>query len=217
MSELAALSDRLAACYASVVHDVMRGMGLGDFTLPPRLRPLMPERRLAGPAFTILGETGAFDPHETLMAWTGLLSQCPADHVWCCQPMDDAVAHMGELSAETLQAKGVRGSVADGMIRDADFLLSIGFQAWGSGFTPRDVVGRWKPKATEVPITIGPVGIAPGDFLLGDRDGMVRIPRDRLTEVLEAAEAAMTAESAVRAAIRAGADPQRAYLEHGKF
>jgi regulator of RNase E activity RraA len=218
MSDTDALSERLAACYASVVHDVMRAMGLSDFTLPPRLRPLMPERRLAGPAFTILGKVDpTADPHETLLAWTGLLSRCPPGRVWCCQPNDSTVAHMGELSAETLHEKGVRGAVADGMIRDSDFLIALGFQTWGTGFTPRDVVGWWLPAAVDVPIRIGEVSIVPGDFLLGDRDGMVRIPRDRIEEVLEKAEAAMTAESAVRTAIRAGTDPQEAYLKHGKF
>jgi 4-hydroxy-4-methyl-2-oxoglutarate aldolase len=71
-------SDRLAACYAGVVHDVMRAMGLRDFTLPPELRPILPEQSLAGPAFTIEGKVvkGA-DAHETLLAWTGLLSQAP--------------------------------------------------------------------------------------------------------------------------------------------
>ena len=50
-----ALSNRFERCYTGVLNDVMRAMGLRDFVLPPDLRPLFPERRLAGPAFTILG------------------------------------------------------------------------------------------------------------------------------------------------------------------
>ena len=38
------MSDRLERCYTGVIHDVMRGMGLRDFTFPPDLRPIMPER-----------------------------------------------------------------------------------------------------------------------------------------------------------------------------
>jgi len=109
------LSDRLAACYTGVVHDVMRAMGLRDFTLPSELRPILPERSLAGPAFTIEGKVVAgADPHETLLAWTGLLSQAPGGSIWVSQPNDRIVAHMGELSAETLKNKGVRGCIADG-------------------------------------------------------------------------------------------------------
>jgi regulator of RNase E activity RraA len=212
------LTERLAACYTGVVHDVMREMGLRDFTLPPRLRPLLPDRTLAGPAFTILGRVDpTADAHETLLAWTGLLSQCPAGHVWVCQPNDSTVAHMGELSAETLRDKGVRGAVADGMIRDAAFLVELGFQTWGSGFTPRDIVGWWLPAAVNAPVRIGEVDVAPGDFMLGDRDGMVRIPKALAPEVVERAEDAMGAESEIRTAIRAGMDPREAYLRHGKF
>ena len=102
------LTLRLERCYTGVVHDVMRGMGLRDFTLPPELRPLMPETAMAGPAFTIRGKVdkGA-DAHQTLLAWTGLLSQAPSGTIWTTQPNDRIVAHMGELSAETLKSKGV--------------------------------------------------------------------------------------------------------------
>lgn len=112
-----------------MVHDVLRGMGVRDFVLPPRLRPILPDRVLAGPAWTILGKV---DPtataHDTLLAWTGLLAACPAGHVWVCQPNDAVVAHMGELSAETLADRGVRGAVMDGMARDVRFLQDGGFQ-----------------------------------------------------------------------------------------
>lgn len=211
-------SERLARCYTGVVHDVMRAMGLRDFTLPAELRPLLPERRLAGPAFTIDGRVDPrADPHETLLAWTGLLSQARPGHLWVCQPNDRVVAHMGELSAETLKNKGVLGCVADGYVRDVDFLLAMGFQTWSRGFTPRDIVGYWLPRAVEVDIRIGDVIIAPGDYLLGDRDGLVRVPRARIADVLEQAETAIATENKVRTAILGGMDPQQAYLAYGKF
>lgn len=213
-----ALTERLEKCYTGVVHDVMRKMGQRDFTLPPRLRPILPERAMAGPAFTILGKVDpTADPHETLLAWTGLLSECPDGHVWVNQPNDSTVAHMGELSAETLQDKGVRGAVADGMIRDTDFLLKIGFQTWCSGFTPRDIVGWWLPAAWNVPIRIGEVDIEPGDYMVGDRDGLIRVPKGIVLEVIEAAETDINTESAIRKAIKGGMDPKQAYLKFGKF
>ena len=175
---MATLSERLAGCYTGVVHDVMRGIGLRDFTLPAELRPIMPERTLAGPAFTIAGRVdAAADPHQTLLAWTGLLSKAPPGSIWVSQPNDRVVAHMGELSAETLKNKGVLGCITDGYIRDVNFLLDIGFQAWCRGFTPRDIVGYWLPAAVDVPIEIGTVSIAPGDYMVGDRDGLLRVPK----------------------------------------
>ena len=184
-------SERLCRCYTGVVHDVMRAMGQSNFTLPPEIRPIIPEAAIAGPAFTIDGEVrpGA-DAHETLLAWTGLLSQCPAGHIWSAQPNDRIVAHMGELSAETLKNKGVLGCVVD---------------------------GHWLPRATGIDIRIGEVVIEPGDYLVGDRDGMIRVPKALLSDVLEQSEAAMATESKVRRAILDGVDPQQAYLRYGKF
>ena len=213
-----ALSDRLQGCYTGVVHDVMRAMGLRDFTLPAALRPIMPERAMAGPAFTIEGMVDpTADAHETLLAWTGLLSKARPGHVWVSQPNDRVVANMGELSAETLKNKGLRGVVADGFIRDADFLIAMRLQCWGRGFTPRDIVGWWMPTGVEIDIRIGDVVIEPGDYLHGDRDGLLRVPRRIVEPVIAAAETAMQTENKVRSAILAGVDPQEAYLKFGKF
>ncbi len=212
------LADRLEGCYTGVVHDVMRAMGLHDFTLPPDLRPILPHRAMAGPAFTVEGiVVENADPHETLLAWTGLLSQAPSGSIWVSQPNDRVVAHMGELSAETLKNKGVRGCIVDGFIRDVSFLLDIGFQTWCRGFTPRDIVGHWLPKAVQVPVTIGAVKISSGDYLVGDRDGLIRVPQALAAEVVEKAQSAMATESLVRKAILSGTDPQQAYLKFGKF
>jgi 4-hydroxy-4-methyl-2-oxoglutarate aldolase len=212
------LVERLAATYTGAVHDVMRGMGLRDFTLPPEIRPLFPERTLAGVVATVSGKVDAtVDAHRSLLGWTGLLSRARADTVLICQPNDSTVAHMGELSAETLKARGVRGYVADGGCRDVDFILRLEFPVWCRYFTPRDIVGYWLPEEFDQPIRIGEVTIRAGDLALGDRDGMVILPEDRAAEIVAAAEAAINTENLVRKAILEGVDPQEAYLRYGKF
>jgi regulator of RNase E activity RraA len=212
------LVDRLARTYSGVVHDVMRAMGLRDFTLPPAIRPLFPDRTLAGVVATVNGRVDpAADPHATLLGWTGLLSKARAGTVIVCQPNDSTVAHMGELSAETLKLKGVRGYVADGGCRDVDFILKLGFPVWCRYFTPRDIVGYWLPESFDQPIRIGEVTIRAGDYVLGDRDGMVILPAARAEEIVGQAETAIATENKVRTAILEGVDPQEAYLKYGKF
>lgn len=212
------LSDRLRRCYTGVVHDVMRAMGLRDFTLPHELTPILPAQAMAGPAFTIDGKTDPrADAHQTLLEWTGLLSKIPSGHVWVCQPNDSTVAHMGELSAETLKNKGVLGCVLDGGARDVNFLLDIGFQTWRRYNTPRDIVGYWLPRAIEVEIRIGDVLINPGDYMVGDRDGLIRVPKAIVADVITQSEIAIGTENQIRTAILAGQDPQAAYLQFGKF
>jgi regulator of RNase E activity RraA len=212
------ITERLSRCYTGVVHDVMRGIGLTNFTFPAELRPLFPERTLAGPVFTILGRVDAeADAHTTLLEWTGLLSKARAGHIWVSQPSDRVVAHMGELSAETLKNKGVLGCLVDGYVRDVNFLIEMGFQTWSRGYTPRDIVGYWRPAGFDVEITIGDVVVAPGDYVVADRDGALRVPKGIVEEVVANAEAAIATENKVRTAILAGTDPQEAYLQFGKF
>jgi 4-hydroxy-4-methyl-2-oxoglutarate aldolase len=212
------LVDRLARTYTGVVHDVMLELGLRDFTLPPEIRPLFPDQVLAGTVATVSGRVDtAADRHATLLGWTGLLSKARPDTVMICQPNDSVVAHMGELSAETLQRKRVRGYVVDGGCRDVNFILKLGFPVWCRYFTPRDIAHYWVPDAFDQPIRIGEVTIGSGDLALGDRDGMVILPATRAEEIVARAEEASSTEDLVRKAILEGVDPQEAYLKHGRF
>jgi len=218
MQHAADLGDRLEKCYSGAVYDVLRASGLPDQVLPTTLRPLDPARVLAGEVFTVSGHVDlTLDPHATLLAWTELLSQAPRNSVVICQPNDSTLAHMGELSSETLTLRGVRGYIVDGGCRDSALILRTGFPVWCRYFTPRDVVGRWVPDATGDPIEIGGVAIETGDYVLADRDGIVIIPGDIAADVTEKVEQVLATENKVRTAILQGIDPVEAYLRHGKF
>ena len=212
------LSHRLEKCYSGAVHDVLLAMGHRDCVLPPEIRPLDPHRRLAGEVFTVSGHSDeSLDDHETLLQWTGMLSRVPADTVAVCQPHDNTMSHMGELSAETLKLRGVLGYVVDGGCRDSEFIYQIGFRVFCKYYTPKDIVGRWVPDAFGEPIQIGDVTIHNADYVVADRDGVVIIPGQMAEEVAAEAENVLRTESLVRKAILQGEDPQQAYLKYGKF
>jgi len=212
------LADRLAGCYTGVVYDVLRGRGITECILPPTILPLDLGMVAAGPAFTVRGLPDAtVSAHETLLRWTELLSRAPKGHVVMVQGHDAERALMGELSAETLQFRGVRGYIVDGGCRDTAFIRKIGFPVFCDKATPRDIVGAWVPVAFDEPISYGQVVVRPGDWVLADCDGIVVIPEAIAAEVVDAAAAAMATEDQVRAAILSGVDPQQAYLRHGKF
>jgi 4-hydroxy-4-methyl-2-oxoglutarate aldolase len=214
----AELCARLESCYAAVVHDVLRGRSAGPCVLPPAIKPLDPARKLTGEVYTVSGHVDMTrDPHDTLVQWTGLLSKAPRGKVLVCQPNTYDIALMGELSAETLHSRGVRGYVVDGGCRDTDFILRLSFPVFCSFTTPKDIVGRWVPDRFGEPVTIGDVTICTGDFLIGDRDGVVVIPGAIAEEVVAQTEVAVQTENKVRTAILGGMDPQEAYLKFGKF
>ena len=209
---------RLGRLYTGAVHDVLRGMGYDNCVLPTNIRPLDPTLKVAGPAWTVSGRIDRTKTrHETLLGWTTVLSKAPAGHVVVCQPNHHEVAMMGELSSETLKNKGVLGYVVDGGCRDTDFILEQKFPVFHSFFTPSDIVARWIPDHFGEPVTLGTVTIRSGDYILGDRDGLVVIPREMIEETIGKTEEVALTENKVRDAIRGGMDPLDAYLKFGKF
>jgi len=212
------LSERLARCYTGAVHDVLRAMGHEDIVLPPEIKPLAPTMRVAGPAWTVAGHVDRkMSRDETLRAWCTLLARAPKGHVIVCQPNTHEIALMGELSAQTLQARGVLGYVVDGGSRDTELVVAQGFPVFCSFLTPADIVSRWIPDRYGEPIAIGAVTVATGDYVLGDRDGVVVIPAALAAEVVAKTEEVVATESEMRRALIAGMDPVAAYDKYGKF
>jgi len=212
------LSQRLEQCYTGAVYDVMRNMGYPDKLLPHNIRPMNLKDKIAGPVFTIAGAIDkSLDKNTSLLKWCEMLSQAPKGHILICQPNDDTVAHMGELSAETLTFKGIKGYIVDGGCRDSAFVDQIGFPVYCRYYTPRDVVATWCTTELGGNINIGCVSIQTNDFVLADRDGIIIIPKDIVEEVIEKTEEVMKTENLVRKAILSGVDPVDAYLQFRKF
>lgn len=216
---MASLADQLAACNTPAVFDVLRVNRLPVLELPREIRALDPKMVLAGPVFPVEGRA---DPdisvHESLELWIrDVLSGAPTDHVVVCQLNDDSRGCMGDLAAEALRRRGIRGYLIDGGARDADEICQIGFPVFCKYQTPIDIVGSWRLTSTNQSIVIGGITIHPGDYILGDRDGTLLIPRAHAEFVITETVKTMSTDGAMRTAIRGGRDPYDAFLEFGKL
>jgi regulator of RNase E activity RraA len=110
----------------------------------------------------------------------------------------------GDLLTIVAHRRQLAGTVIDGICRDVDRSLTLGYPIFARGNWMRTGKDRVRVEATQVPVSVGGIRVEPGDLLLGDGDGIVVVPAARADEVLETAERIEGAEAAIRAAIEAG-------------
>jgi 4-hydroxy-4-methyl-2-oxoglutarate aldolase len=218
--ETSELCARYRALYMPAVCDALYGLGLPEHVLPTTLRPLFPEQRIAGVAFTVQG--GAIDPHlgwdegiERIRSYLEVFERLEPDSLLVHVNGASPVGHFGELTANSAKQHGCVGCILDGNLRDIEGLRAIGFQVFYRDLSPLNAIGRWEMVAAQEPVTIGGVTIHPGDVVIAEFDGVLVVPAAEAERVLLEAEAIVGAEGHVREAMRAGVSPLEGLRTYG--
>jgi 4-hydroxy-4-methyl-2-oxoglutarate aldolase len=211
--------ERLAAIpYTGALSDILDEMGYRHQVLPPGIQPLAPGQTIVGRALTVTGRplTG-HERDDYFRPFLTMLGAVQPGDVIVIQPHDHAVAHFGELSAEAAKLRGGRGVIIDGGIRDVDYVLKLGFPVFARYTTPKDIIGRWMLEEFNLSITIGDTRIDAGDYIVGDRDGVLAIPQTIAEKAVATAEEVVHTENQVRKAVLEGVPPLEAYEKFGRF
>jgi 4-hydroxy-4-methyl-2-oxoglutarate aldolase len=213
------LARRFSSLYTGVLTDVLDRHGFLQQTLPADIAPLRPGMRLAGPVYPVLGRPHpGHDYDRSIRRILEMLGSVPRGSVAVYETNDRAAAHLGELSVVSLASRGCAGAVIDGGARDTEYILREEFPVFSRYVTPQDCVPRWELLAHgEVTIVVGGVRVSPGDWIVGDRDGLVIVPGGRVRDILREAEEKVATENAIRDSVRAGALPLDAYERFGTF
>ena len=216
----AELCARYRRLYVPAVCDALYWMGLPEQVLPSYLRPLFPESRIAGIAYTIRGEP--IQPHigrdpgiERITSYLEMFKNLRPDNVLVHVNRDSHVGHLGELTGNSAQQHGCVGVILDGNLRDIEGLRDIGLQVFYRDLSPLNAIGRWEMVASQVPVQIGNVTISPGDVILAEFDGILVIPASDAERVLIRAEEIVGAEVLVREEMQAGESPLSSLNRHG--
>jgi 4-hydroxy-4-methyl-2-oxoglutarate aldolase len=189
------LLAKLAGAQTSHVVDALLGRG----ALDQAVKPVDPERaQFAGCALTC--ETG---PSDNLAIAAAIAIAAPGDVIVAASDAFTATAVVGDNLAAMAKNKGVVAIVIDGMARDSEGIVGVGLPVFARGITPNSCV-RSGPGRVGLPIVCAGVAVQSGDVVLGDRDGIVIVPRADLADIVAKLADIRRAEEETQAKIRAG-------------
>jgi 4-hydroxy-4-methyl-2-oxoglutarate aldolase len=178
----------------SFLVDAMNGRG----ALEHGIKPLDPGSRFVGTALT--ARAGARD---NLAALAALDLIEPGDVVVIATQGFTGTATLGDNMARIAQLRGAVALVTDGMVRDASEIVELGMPCFCQGVTPNSAFPSG-PGEVGLPLALGEVVVDAGDLVMGDRDGVVVVPRAQIATIAERLEMVAAAEAEMHAKVNRG-------------
>lgn len=201
--------------YTPVVGDILDAMGYCHQFLPPEIRPIRDDMKLAGRAMTVL-MIDVFGPQKKPFGLlTEALDQLEKNEIYIATGGLKRCAYWGELLTATSRCRGATGAVVNGWHRDTPQVLAQNWPVFSCGCYAQDSGVRTQVVDFRCPIEIGQVTIHDGDVIFGDVDGVLAIPRAVADEVLEKSLEKAAGEKVVRKAIEAGMTATAAFAKFG--
>jgi 4-hydroxy-4-methyl-2-oxoglutarate aldolase len=194
----------------SAIADVLALRGLGGWLTPP-LRPVIaPAEPLAGRAVTVL--LRAEPAGRGLSEVQELLStSLDGSIIVVAGARSVGGAVWGEIMSRAAGRAGVAAALVDGAVRDRPSMAVEALPVFASGEAVVGPSGRVSVEAIDVAVSIGGFGVVPGDLVVVDATGAVRIPADRADEVLRDSRAYAAGEDQVLGRLAAGQPLRDAY------
>ena len=186
---------------SATLHEALGKTG----NLPYGIKPISPKMKVCGPAFTV--KTMPCD--NMLLHRAYAYAKAGDVLVVNCSNFYEA-GYWGDLMSLGAMTKGIAGLVIDGCVRDADDIEAMGFPVFSRGLCIKGTGNQGEGSLNE-PIIIGEYMVNPGDIIVGDRDGVVVIPQNRVEEAIEKAHARELKEENVRKELRKGLNSLQIY------
>lgn len=165
--------------------------------MEPTVGPIASNATVCGPACTV-----RVPPGDNAMVHAAADIAAAGD-VLVVGTESHRAAIWGELTTRNARRQGVSGLVTDGNVRDTDYLADAEFPVFAAATSQAGAV-KETPGALNVPVSVGGVTVAPGDVIVGDRDGVTVVPRDTLEDAVDAATAVAEREEHLRQRIAEG-------------
>ena len=190
--------DQMAALRGVPTGFVVDALG-GSGGLDYRIKPVVSEQA----AFCGVALTCDAGPADNLAVFAALRLLQPGDVLAAATGGHAGCAVAGDLLLGMARNCGAVAFVTDGCVRDIPGLREVGLPCFALGVTPNSPA-REGPGTVGFPVVLAGAAIATGDILVGDQDGVVVVPFERIDEVLVRLDAVRTAEAELDAKVKAG-------------
>lgn len=203
--------------YVPAICDILDGLGYRQQAMHHRLRPLDAENCvIIGRARTFRWmETDYIEDDPYGLEIEAMDSLKPGDVAIHSTDVGLTNAPWGELMSTLAKRNGAAGCICDGLIRDCQRIIQMGFPVFHVGIRPVDSKGRGMVMAYDVPVRCGEVLVQPGELIFADFDGVVVIPKALEKEVLRLAHEKVGKENGARRELLRGRTLRDVYNEFG--
>jgi 4-hydroxy-4-methyl-2-oxoglutarate aldolase len=183
-----------AGLQTGYVVDAMGGAG----ALDARIKPIVGVKPFHGVAITCNAGAG-----DNLAAFGALYAAEKGDVIVSANDGHQKHAVIGDLMLGMMRNKGLAAFVTDGLVRDVVGLRAVGLPCYAAGLTPNSPA-RNGPGTVGLPVVVGGVAVASGDIVVGDEDGVVVVPRERIAETIRRLAFVRAAEADLEAKVANG-------------
>lgn len=176
------------------VVDAMGRQGAIDH----RIRPIGAAATFTGVALAVRSRS-----RDNLAPWASIDHAEPGDVIVIETGDHEQASVIGDAWLGVARNKGAVACVTDGLVRDLDGIDAVGIPVFARGVSPNSPF-KDGPGEIGFSVVIGGSAIHSGDILVGDKNGVVVVPRERAGEVVARIAAVAAKEAEMDEAIRAG-------------
>jgi 4-hydroxy-4-methyl-2-oxoglutarate aldolase len=172
-------------------HKDVKAMGF-------EIKPLAPGTRVVGPARTVWTKPG-----QNAAIHRAVASAKPGEVLVVDAGGPNNFGPFGDILAFACQNAGISGLVIDGTIRDTQEIRKMGFPVFCRGANPAATKKKDLGRVNS-PIGCGGVEVFPGDYIVADDDGVVVIPKNLISGVIDLAILVLERKEEIKTKLKAG-------------
>jgi len=214
--DIALFQEIETTLYTAVIADSLDELGYRNQAMNPEMRPITPCTAFAGWARTIACVDVYHVPEDPYaMEIEALDSIRDGEVVVVSTGGSRRNAPWGELLSTAARARGARGAVIEGLVRDVRKIEELQFPVFAVGVKPVDSRGRGIVLGYNSPVECAGVLVTPGDLVVADFDGVVVIPQEAIHETVRMASDKAGRENESRRELLKGAFLRDVFEKYG--